>query len=93
MRAFNALGVPSAYSNTWIADMAGRTAPPSDPTGFVVQSYGAQARFMWDKPAAATDLDVVLAGRAIDTTLPDYRDLDDLEGMPRRRVPAATALQ
>lgn len=65
VRAINSAGAVSAWSGTFSADMNGRLVPPSDPTGFVVQAYAGQARFTWNKPALATDIDVLTTGRAL----------------------------
>lgn len=64
VRSVNVLGVHSAYSATTTAELLGLTQPPSDPQNFAAQAYGDHVKFTWDRPTAATDLDVVIGGRA-----------------------------
>jgi Putative phage tail protein len=59
VRAINAIGVASPWAQTE-TEIVGLLAPPSDVTGFVVQSYSGMARFVWNKHP---DLDVRLGGR------------------------------
>lgn len=59
VRALNGLSIPSQWAQTE-SEIVGLLAPPSDVTGFVVQSYSGMARFVWDKHP---DLDVRLGGR------------------------------
>jgi hypothetical protein len=53
----------SVWSTYAAKELLGLTAPPSDIANFAVQSYSGQAKFTWDKPDAATDLDVLIGGR------------------------------
>jgi hypothetical protein len=61
VRAVSALGVRSAWSQVEY-EVHGLTAPPSNVTGFAVQSYADQAKFVWD---LAPELDVRIGGKVV----------------------------
>lgn len=60
VRAFNALGVSSAWSGTGQVEIYGLSAPPSEPQNFTIQAAGGLAILRWDRSA---DLDVRVGGR------------------------------
>lgn len=61
VRAVSSLGVRSAWSQVEY-EIIGLTAAPTNVSGFAVQSYADQAKFVWTK---AADLDVLIGGRVM----------------------------
>lgn len=89
VKAFNSLGAASSYSPTTTKELFGLTAPPSDLANFAVQAYAGQAKLTWQKPAADTDLDVLIGGRILVRWSPrtsgaswDYGSLVNPDGYP-----------